>query len=386
LSKMACDCSDILAAAIQVVEEMQLKSPTESICTNERKINSASDQHHDNLEFYFKAALIMLLLQSFVLVYSWMWMHFPLLLNHQVQFMCDTVERITRVFASNPKLLDGVVKMTEETVSNPQNIEAMSKAMHRILTSKGLINGLRAMSKELLSDTEFQSMLGTSLSSISKEAVRTTFSWPNSGDNKNQNNNKNSDNNNDTSVSTVPHHDHNPIGQWFEGLKHALDKRLTNEFDDKDIKDQNGDAIPNNNNNIGGGGGSYSKDGGNMVEESTTHHVYGYDNDHYPHEREENPNHSYHQSNSMIRTIHSDSVISTNEDSTNSGLDSYDEFDLRVNSSHSSHSSYQSDGSDYRNEINDLIKPMRKVRPRPPVRPERTRKVKPISTSLPLSF
>ena len=131
----------------------------------------------ERMDFYVSAGFYLLALQTFILFYCFVWFHFPLWLSHQLRWISDTCEHVTIRLCESPAIVNGVVAMTENITTHPENIEAVSKTAQTVIGSEVFMASMRRIMKHVLLDRDVQRIVGVSISGISKEAMKNTFSW-----------------------------------------------------------------------------------------------------------------------------------------------------------------------------------------------------------------
>lgn len=120
------------------------------------------------------------------------------------------------------------VQMTEKVTSHPKNLEAVSHAMQEVFASEVFMSAMRRVLKHILLDREIQRIVGVSLAGISKETVKSTFSWnPNQAEESRQALLRSDGSDDDSSAPAAPASANadrpNPLGQWIRGVQMALD-------------------------------------------------------------------------------------------------------------------------------------------------------------------
>jgi hypothetical protein len=129
------------------------------------------------IDFYLTVGFFLLALQTFIIFYCFVWFHFPVWMKHQLRWISDTCEQVTIRLCQSPAIVNGVVAMTENITTHPENIEAVSKTMQTVISSDVFMASMRRIMKHVLLDRDVQRIVGVSISGISKEAMKNTFSW-----------------------------------------------------------------------------------------------------------------------------------------------------------------------------------------------------------------
>mmetsp|Transcript_64636 Transcript_64636/g.145801 ORF Transcript_64636/g.145801 Transcript_64636/m.145801 type:complete len:396 (+) Transcript_64636:516-1703(+) len=136
-----------------------------------------SDAREERLELLLKLGLFLLAFQTFLIFYLWVWLHFPCILGHQKKFIAKLFEDLTLGLFESPSMVTGVVKMTEAIASHPKNLETISKAAQMVISSDVFMTSTRRVLKHIMLDKDIQRIVGVSMAGISKEAMKSTFSW-----------------------------------------------------------------------------------------------------------------------------------------------------------------------------------------------------------------
>ena len=157
----------------------------QTIASNNKKQSASSEESllaslvetEQRKEMYFRIGFGLLALQTFVILYCFIWFHFPVWMNHQLRWISDTCEKVTMNLCQSPSIVNGVVAMTENITTHPGNIDAVSKTMQTVIGSEVFVASMRRIMKHVLLDRDVQRIVGVSISGISKEAMKNTFSW-----------------------------------------------------------------------------------------------------------------------------------------------------------------------------------------------------------------
>ena len=225
-SAMAQDNSAAILAAADA-----LKKASEQLASAARikgNVGSSSapyycSEREERLEWYIQALLFMMALQTFVLVYGWIWVHYPIFLTHQIRLYTGFFEKITLGLFQSADIVTGAVKLTESVASHPRNLDAVSAAMIAVFTSEVFMASVRRIMKQILLDKDVQRIVGVSMAGISKEAVKNTFSFnPNEAEEARRAL-LHAEDAASASVVGDPVAPENPLGNWLRGVQLALD-------------------------------------------------------------------------------------------------------------------------------------------------------------------
>ena len=157
----------------------------QTIASNNKRQSASSEESllaslvetEQRKEMYFRIGFGLLALQTFIILYCFIWFHFPVWMNHQLRWISDTCEKVTMNLCQSPTIVNGVVAMTENITTHPGNIDAVSKTMQTVIGSEVFMASMRRIMKHVLLDRDVQRIVGVSISGISKEAMKSTFSW-----------------------------------------------------------------------------------------------------------------------------------------------------------------------------------------------------------------